>query len=76
MTRIENLPVVDQTTGDTIIYNVSFVYDTAINVYGSDLNFPFTAPEDDETIFGALKAVTDVLNAEDPIPPGASSPGR
>jgi hypothetical protein len=75
VTRIENLPVVDETTGDTITYNVRFVYDTANNVYGSDLNFPFTPPEDDETIFLALEAVTDVLNAEDPIPPGASSQG-
>jgi hypothetical protein len=46
----------------------------AIDVYGN-LIFPFTAPEDDETIFGALDAVTDVLNAEVPIPQAASSQG-
>ena len=75
VTRILNLQVIDETTEEVTIYNVRFVYGQANVVYGSDLNFPFTPPEDDETIFGALEAVTDVLNAEDPIPPGASSQG-
>ena len=73
MTRILNLPVVDETTQETTVYNVEFVYDAAVNVYGSQ---PKLALPGDETILIALEAVTDALNAEDPIPPGASSPGR
>jgi len=69
------LLVVDETTGDTIIYNVRFVNDSAVIVYSDTFIFDFTAPEDDETIFVALEAVMDALNAEVPIPPGASSQG-
>jgi hypothetical protein len=54
---------------------VRFVHDQANIVYGNDFNFNFTPPKDGETIFDALQAVTDVLNAEDPIPPGASAQG-
>jgi hypothetical protein len=75
VTRIENLPVVDETTGDTTIYNVRFVNDLANNVYGDPLTVDFPTPVRDEDIFGALKAVTDVLNAEDSIPLGASAQG-
>ena len=49
--------------------------DWANNVYGDPLTFDFPASVRDETFFGALEAVTDVLNAEDSIPPGASSEG-
>jgi hypothetical protein len=69
--RIENLPVIDENTEETTFYNVDFVYDTAINVYATgEFDFP-----DDETIFFALEAVTDALNANDPIPLGAGPQG-
>jgi hypothetical protein len=73
--RIENLPVVDENTGDITIYNVDFVYGTAIDVYGVGLNFDFTAPRDDETIIVALAQVLNALNFDDPIPPAAGSQG-
>ena len=69
--RIENLPVFDETTEETIFYNVDFVYDTGTNVYGNPPVFDFTSPEDDETILLALEAVTDALNANNPTPLGA-----
>jgi len=34
VTRIENLPVLDEATGDTIIYNVGFVNAAVTDVYG------------------------------------------
>jgi len=74
VTRIENLPVIDENE-EVTIYNVRFVNDWANNVYGDPLTFDFPASVRDETFFGALEAVTDVLNAEDSIPPGASSEG-
>jgi hypothetical protein len=70
--RITNLPVVNETTGDTIIYNVDFVYDTGNNVYGAPPVFDFPS---DETIFLALEAVMDALKAADPIPPAAGPQG-
>jgi hypothetical protein len=70
--RIENLPVIDENTGEITYYNVDFVYDTAVNVYGSIFDFDFP---DDETIFLALEAVTDALNLENPVPLGAGPQG-
>jgi hypothetical protein len=70
--RIENLPVLDENTGTPTVYNVDFVYDTAYSVYGSNLEFDFP---DDETSAIALEAVTDALNANEPIPLGAGPEG-
>jgi len=60
---------------EVTIYNVRFVNDWANNVYGDPLIVDFPTPVRDEDIFGALKAVTGALNAEDSIPLGASSEG-
>jgi hypothetical protein len=69
--RIENLEVVDLTSTSTF-YNVDFVYDTATNVYGSDLEFDFPIAGNAPL---ALEAVTDALNGEDPTPPTAGPQG-
>jgi hypothetical protein len=70
VTRILDLPVTDENTGVTRIYNVDFVYDTASNVYASGFDFP-----DDETIFLAFGSVVLALNANVPIPLGAGPLG-
>ena len=71
VTRIENLPVLDEDTEEPTIYNVDFVYDSAINVYATG---EFDFPERQDALL-ALEAVTDALNAEDTIPPGAGPQG-
>jgi hypothetical protein len=73
--RITNLPVVDEDTELPIIYDVEFRYESAIDVYGSDLVTDFPPPDGDETIILAMEAVNDALNFEDPIPPGAGTRG-
>jgi hypothetical protein len=75
VTRIENLPVFDDLADATIIYNVDFVYGAATEVYGGNLEFDFPFPEQEETIFLALAAVNDALNAEDSTPQGAGEQG-
>jgi hypothetical protein len=71
---IENLPVLDENE-ETTIYDVEFIYDTVTEVYGSDLDFDFPAPENDENIFLALAAVNNALNAHIPTPVGAGPQG-
>jgi hypothetical protein len=61
--RITDLPVTNENTQETTVYNVNFVYDTAVNVYASGFDFP-----DDETIFLAREAVNIALNESVPIP--------
>ena len=61
--RITNLEVTDETTGETSIYNVNFVYDRATRVYAFGFDFP-----DDETIILAREAVNNALNNTVPIP--------
>ena len=61
--RIENLEVTDENTKETTVYNVYFLYDTAVNVYESGFDFP-----DDETIILAREAVNIALNLSVPIP--------
>ena len=73
--QILDLPVTDENTGKTRIYNVDFVYDTAINVYGSGLDSDFPPPGGDETIILALAAVNNALNFNVPIPPAAGPLG-
>ncbi len=64
---IENLPVFNEITEETILYNVDFVYDTALNVYADGVfDFP-----DEVNVFLALEAVTDALNANNPRPQSA-----
>jgi hypothetical protein len=72
VTRITNLPVLDEIANDTIIYNVDFVYDTADNVYGEEPEYDFIQ---EENIYLALEAVNDALNAEDTVPPAAGPQG-
>jgi PKD repeat protein len=64
--------------GEVDVYDVTFVYDTARNVYGDDFDFTFTEPLDnfEETdLFLALEAVTDALNTESPTPTRAGPVG-
>jgi hypothetical protein len=75
VTRITNLPVIDENTGDTTVYDVDFIYGTVTDVYGSGLDFDFPAPENDEQIFVALATVNNTLNRNDPIPVGAGPQG-
>jgi hypothetical protein len=69
--RIENLEVFDDQGGPTV-YDVQFVFNTARNVYGSNLDFPFGQ---EEQAFNALEQVTDALNANNPTPVGAGPNG-
>ena len=73
--RIENLPVVNESTAETEFYNVDFLYDTGTSVYGSDLVTDFPPPDGDETILLALEAVTEALNLVDPTPSAAGPKG-
>jgi hypothetical protein len=73
--RIENLLVFEENTEEPTIYDVNFTYGTVTDVYGSDLDFDFPAPENDEDIFLALAAVNSALNEHDPIPVGAGPQG-
>jgi hypothetical protein len=69
--RIENLEVfTDQ--GGPELYDVEFIYSTATNVYGSNLNFPFTQEEESAN---AMKQVLNALNANNPSPKGAGPNG-
>ena len=61
---IENLPLPDENSGETIFYNVDFVYDTALNVYATG---EFDFPDRTMAILATL-AVRDALNANEPIP--------
>ncbi len=61
---IENLPVFNEITEETILYNVDFVYDTALNVYATG---EFDFPDRTMAILATL-AVRDALNANEPIP--------
>jgi hypothetical protein len=69
--RIENLAVTNQAE-EVTIYNVDFVYELAIDVYGENYRFDFTQEED-----GALArgAVMEALNDNDPTPSGAGPIG-
>jgi hypothetical protein len=62
--RIESLLVLDR-MGDTTRYNVDFVSDDAIGVYGPGLDYDFTNEEDALLALGAL---LDALNGNDPLP--------
>jgi hypothetical protein len=75
VTRIENLPVYDDFTDTTTIYNVDFIHGTVTDVYGGDLNFDFPKPENDETIIVALGNVLNALNGAETIPQGAGEEG-
>jgi hypothetical protein len=66
--RIENLEVFNEITEETILYNVDFVYDTAINVYGENLDYDFPIAGNATS---ARTAVLNALNANNPIPGGA-----
>ena len=69
--RIENLEVFDDQGGPTV-YDVDFVYDRGVDVYGSNFNFDFTQEED---ALSALIAVNNALNARSPRPTGAGPNG-
>ena len=69
--RIENLEVFDD-QGGPMVYDVNFVYDTGVDVYGSNFNFDFTQEED---AVSALIAVNNALNASSPRPTGAGPNG-
>jgi hypothetical protein len=69
--RIENLPVTNQLE-EVTVYNVDFVFDSGIGVYGSNFDFTFTQEEDAVL---ALKATMDALNANNPTPTGAGPVG-
>jgi hypothetical protein len=68
---IENLEVFVFPT-EIKVYNVDFVDGSAIDVYGSALDFDFPVSAD---AVSALKAVNDALNANNPTPPGAGPQG-
>jgi len=63
--RIEDLEVVDENTEVIGVYDVEFVNNRGIDVYGSGFDFP-----DDETIFLAREAVNNALNTENAGPVG------
>jgi hypothetical protein len=56
--QILDLPVVDENTQETTVYNVDFEYEQGINVYEGGFDFP-----DDETILIARQEVNNALNA-------------
>jgi hypothetical protein len=73
--RIKNLLVFEENTEEPTPYDVDFIYGTVTKVYGSDLDFDFPAPVNDDNIFLALTAVNSALNEHDPIPEGAGPQG-
>ena len=70
--RIENLEVLDIVGNDIHVYDVDFVYDTAFNVYGAGLDFDFSIAAD---ALSAFESVTNALNNNVPVPPGAGPSG-
>jgi PKD repeat protein len=68
--RIENLEMILDQDGHTV-FNVDFVNDTAFDIYGALLDFPFT----EEDSVNAMEQVTDALNTNSPVPPGAGPLG-
>jgi hypothetical protein len=71
-TGILNLPVTDENTQRTTIYNVDFVVDDVYGVYGADLVFDFP---DDETILVAVASVNMALTDSVPLPERVGSSG-
>jgi hypothetical protein len=69
--RIENLEVFDD-QGGPMLYDVDFLFDTGLNVYGANLEFDF---HQEEQAFNALEQVMDALNANNPTPVGAGPNG-
>ena len=69
--RIENLEVINQLE-EVTVYDVDFVYKSAIEVYGEDYQFDFAAEED--AVF-ARNAVREALNINNPTPTGAGPSG-
>jgi hypothetical protein len=57
-TQILDLPITDEVTNETTVYDVDFVYEPGINVYGSGFDFP-----GDETILLVRQEVNNTLNA-------------
>ena len=64
--RIEDLSVTDQ-FGDVTVYNVDFLTTTALSLYGPDL---VPQLKDEDSMLGRI-AVTDALNANNPLPTAA-----
>jgi len=69
--QILNLPIDDR--GIVTVYDVDFLYATAEEVYGPELEFDFPPPG--ELILIALNAVNSALNNNDPTPVGAGPQG-
>jgi len=63
--QILNLPVIDENTQETTIYDVDFVVDDVFGVYGAELDFDFP---DDETILVAVASVNMALTDWVPLP--------
>ena len=70
--RIENLEVFDD-QGGPMTYDVDFVYDRGVDVYGSNFAFDF---RDEEEALSALIAVVEELNRTNPRPDKAGPAGK
>jgi uncharacterized repeat protein (TIGR01451 family) len=74
--RIENLPIISF-SGETIVYDIDFRYETGFDVYGGNLDdFPFTGGTAEPDAVFAMGAINDTLNDNPADPTSVGVPGE